>query len=108
LGTEFQNFSLAPSLSLRLGGFSFFSFFVVVVACWCCCLLVTIRADGVLSRIADDEMLKIVLLRIKKQYTGDAKDGHDDGRKAANEKSVDAFEEIHPFFGWEVAHPEYE
>jgi hypothetical protein len=56
-------FSRPLSLSLRLSGFSFF-FFFVVVACWCCCLLVTIRADGVLSRIADDEMLKIVLLRI--------------------------------------------
>lgn len=64
---NFKIFLSPPlSLSLRLSGFSFFSFFFfVVVACWCCCLLVTIRADGVLSRIADDEMLKIVLLRIK-------------------------------------------
>jgi len=44
VGTKFQNFSLAPSLSVVSSGFSFsffFFFFFVVVAAWCC--LVTIR-----------------------------------------------------------------
>ena len=86
-----------------------FFFFVVVVAACCCLSLLFARTEFYrISRtmICDADARDKNVLRIKK-YTGDAKDGHD-GRKAANEKSVDAFEEIHPFFGWEVAHPEYE
>jgi hypothetical protein len=106
VGTKFQNFSLAPSSLRRLERVLFLFLFLFLLRRRRRLVLSRYYSPrGVLSQIADFD--KNVVLRIKKYTTGDAKDGHD-GRKAANEKSVDAFEEIHPFFGWEVAHPEYE